>query len=287
MTAEIAVLVSPEEAEELIPVCRNATKGLVHLLAYATPVTQKMLQFNDLKYYAVPALPAKWSPPMWLKIQIGLFAGRLYFPFEELAPIRELLGLENEEAVTSRNDLSMELDGLQIDNLESSDDHQATVEDEQQIVPPEEAMTKVARAAKIKATRMLTFLQAWLGTRGRGQDFTHTPMGYICTRKPLAEDHPFFNVPDDDDALRSRVQQAMAGDTSVFAEMDDGKDDDDNSDIEEVELDPRHRLTEEEMKMSKEVDAQDGESEDDEGYEDPQDMEEDDESKEDNSKSDE
>jgi hypothetical protein len=79
MTTNYAVLVSPEEVEELFPLCRGSRTPVVHLLAYSAPISQKMLQFNDLKYYATPTLPPDWSAPMWLKVAVGIFAGKLYF----------------------------------------------------------------------------------------------------------------------------------------------------------------------------------------------------------------
>ncbi|OCT51496.1 hypothetical protein CLCR_08957 [Cladophialophora carrionii] len=268
MTTETAILVSPEEAEELIPLCREAPKQVVHLLSYATPVTQKMLQFNNLNYYAVPPLPLDWSAPIWLRIQIGIFAGRLYFPFEELAHIRGFLGLGTDEASNLQTDLAIEIEGERTEGLSSSDERQTSTHNGAQVAWEEQTITKEARAAKLKATRMLTFLHAWLGTRGRGQDFTHTPMGYICARKTLTEDHAFFREIDDDESRRSRVQHAMAGDTSAPAQMDVERDEDDHSDIDEEELDARHRLTEEELRLSTESAANDEGSGDEDGEED-------------------
>ena len=266
------MLVSPEEAEELIPLCQGAPKHLVHLLAYATPLTQKMLQFNDLNYYAVPPLPTDWSAPIWLKIHIGLYAGRLYFPFEEHGQLRELLGLQDDVVMSAQDDWAEEMVDLQIESLDPSDDNQSSTEDEDvPSVYKEDAVTKEERASKFKATRMLTFLHAWLGTRSRGQDFTHTPMGYLCARKPLKEDHPFFRTPDDETS-RSRMEFAMAEDTSAFPDLDIAKDDDDQSDIGDEELDAHHKLTEEQLKTAelaaKEADGEvEDKAEDEEGSE--------------------
>ncbi|RAK87649.1 hypothetical protein BO79DRAFT_246177 [Aspergillus costaricaensis CBS 115574] len=38
----------------------------------------------------------------------------------------------------------------------------------------------------------MSFVQEWLALRRQGQDISHTPMGYICQRRPLRVDHPFF-----------------------------------------------------------------------------------------------
>ena len=242
-----------------------------------------MLQFNDLNYYAVPHLPPDWSAPVWLRNQVGLFAGRLYLPFEELEYLRELLGLQNDVAINTQADLAVEIDELQMESSGSSDDNQTFVQDEGQAAQYSDHETKEARAAKLKTTRMLTFVHAWLGTRGRGQDFTHTPMGYICARKPLTADHPFFCALDNE-AARSRVQHAMAGDDSAFADMNVAKDDDDHSDVDEEELDARHRLTEEELKLA-EAAAKGAESENEGGDGDGEETEDDEEYESDDSES--
>ena len=38
----------------------------------------------------------------------------------------------------------------------------------------------------------LEFLHEWLAVRRKGQDFTDTPMGFICQGKLLTSSHPFF-----------------------------------------------------------------------------------------------
>lgn len=81
-TSQTALVIIPEEAEIIIPLIR-AAKGSVYLLTYASPVTKKMLQFNNLDYYTLPPLPDGWRAPSWLKIEFGIFAGRLYFEFDE------------------------------------------------------------------------------------------------------------------------------------------------------------------------------------------------------------
>jgi len=81
-TAETALIISPFEAEELVGRVRAAKVPRTHLLVYAAATTRKMLCFDDLKFYAVPSLPASWTPPKWLTRDLGIFAGRLYFQHE-------------------------------------------------------------------------------------------------------------------------------------------------------------------------------------------------------------
>ncbi|TKA72247.1 hypothetical protein B0A49_06074 [Cryomyces minteri] len=91
---ETALVITEEEAECLIPLIQDSKRLPTHLLTYAAPVTRKMLHFNDLSYYAIPALPTVWKPPGWLSIELGIFAGRLYFEFEEYGGICKFLGVE-------------------------------------------------------------------------------------------------------------------------------------------------------------------------------------------------
>ncbi|KAJ9606841.1 hypothetical protein H2200_008851 [Cladophialophora chaetospira] len=241
MTTEVALIVSPEEAELLIPFCRTAAKQVVHLLTYAPPVTQKMLPFGELTFYATPALPTGWSAPTWLKVQIGIFAGGLYFPFRELQPIRELLGLND--------DLAADLDELRLEDESPSDGNQTSTDDEQHHTDE----IRQARAIKIKVTKMLRFLHAWLATRSRGQDFTHTPMGYICARKVLTQDHPFFRTVDQNEALRKETRNAMADENPQFSERTKDEEHDNASDNGDDDVDERQKLTEEEMRQSEEL----------------------------------
>jgi hypothetical protein len=94
-----ALLVSPEEADQLIPAMQEQPQtslndGSVHLIIYAAPVTRRMLHFNQLDYYAMPVLPTDFKAPVWLRVEMGLFAGRLYLEWDEYYQLLEYLGLD-------------------------------------------------------------------------------------------------------------------------------------------------------------------------------------------------
>ncbi|KAK6495019.1 hypothetical protein TWF481_003047 [Arthrobotrys musiformis] len=149
----IAIIVTPEEAEYLIPHVNNKTRDSpVHLVTYAAPITRKMVQFDSLKFLAIPPLPESWSPPAKLSVELGIFAGRLYFAFEHSADIKDYLDLTNE-------------------GLEES----------------------IMAEAVVFTGKPLSFLQEWLTLKRKGQDFLHTPMGYLCQSKSFLKSHPFFN----------------------------------------------------------------------------------------------
>ncbi|KAK7749315.1 hypothetical protein SLS62_008284 [Diatrype stigma] len=156
-SAQIALIVIPEEAELLIPLLRRAAdKSPVHLIAYAAPVTKGMLSFNSLQYYVVPPLPPKHNFPEWLRFEVGLLAGRLYIDLAEWDPLAHYL------------------------HADAHGEGQAA---------PEGANGTVSPATFADNPR--SFIFEWLTLRRESQDVLHTPMGYICTGRPLGEHHPF------------------------------------------------------------------------------------------------
>jgi hypothetical protein len=128
-----------------------------YLIAYTTPVTKSMLSFDGLSYYTIPTVPARYKVPDWLSIELGIFAGRLYFPFAEYAPLMKYLQLSDK-----------------------SNGEEAALG------------TNVRSRASVFTKTPITFLHDWLTLRRRGQNIMHTPMGYVCQRRPLRSDHPFF-----------------------------------------------------------------------------------------------
>jgi hypothetical protein len=184
---QIGLLVSPEEANALIPILRNAYFGeaMCHLIVYSAPITRRMLQFNNLDYYAIPSLPKNFKAPTWLKVELGIFAGRLYFEWSEYEEI---------------------LSYLDIQPSHQASDH------------PEQSNCKETFAPK-----PLAFLHEWLAVRRKGQDFEHTPMGFITTGKPLFADHPFFST-------TTKIDDSGINVPSVASRMLQNEGDDDQSD---------------------------------------------------------
>lgn len=184
------MIVSPEETESLIPLVREANESRMHLLAYAAPVTRRMLHFNDLSYYAMPVLPTGWQAPTWLKIELGIFAGRLYFEYNEYSDLREYLGFEEGSAKLAET----------VDDTMTSAEFYGTDE-----AVDDAAGAGIDTKAQQKPSftkRPLTFLQEWLAVRRKGQDFTHTPMGHVCQGKPLTASHPFFTRRENNGTLK-------------------------------------------------------------------------------------
>jgi len=130
-----------------------------------------MLQYHGIESWAVPHLPIGWKAPQRLLTELGIFSGRLYFKFEEYDDICEYLGLEKRDIISEQSAESPPGSG-QVDGFARAQPKPAGLLD----------VTK----------KPLTFLQEWLTLRRKGQDFTHTPMGYICQGWNLREAHHFF-----------------------------------------------------------------------------------------------
>ena len=186
--SETALIINPEEAELLIPFIRDAEAPCTHLLTYAAPVTRKMLHFNDLNYYAIPSLPKHWKAPAWLTVELGIFAGRLYFEYNEYSDLCKYLGRQ-EAAMKLDETLDDDVARIQLNGTETVLDGAA---DEVAGEAIDEEVDKRTTQGKSFTTRPLTFLQEWLAVRRKGQDFAHTPMGHVCQDKPLTANHPFF-----------------------------------------------------------------------------------------------
>ena len=181
-----------------------------------------MLHFNDLKYYAIPSLPPEWRAPTWLTIELGIFAGRLYFEYEEYSDLCEYLGFRDATArFTETTEDSVAPAAL--------NRREGAVDD----VVEEAGTDTGGLRAQSFTTKPLTFLQEWLAVRRKGQDFVHTPMGHVCQGKPLAASHPFFSRLENGSTLEPsstsvRNGQGRGGVIEDFAhdeeEYDDGDD---------------------------------------------------------------
>ncbi|KAH9040265.1 hypothetical protein EDB83DRAFT_2228304 [Lactarius deliciosus] len=74
----VAIVISPYEANELLPVIRESGKVRLHI--YSPRVTSSMRSFSDLTFYTIPEPPEKkWTPAAHLRTELDLFAGQLYF----------------------------------------------------------------------------------------------------------------------------------------------------------------------------------------------------------------
>ena len=78
----VAIVISPYEANELLPTIRESDKVRLHI--YAPRVTASMRTFSDLTFYTITKSPATaWTVPAPTRTQLNLFAGQLYFDSRE------------------------------------------------------------------------------------------------------------------------------------------------------------------------------------------------------------
>ncbi|KAI1136366.1 hypothetical protein F5Y05DRAFT_106727 [Hypoxylon sp. FL0543] len=201
---EAAVIVTPEETELLIQIIQEAEKSNkaspTRLLTYAAPVTRRMMHFNKLSFYSMPPLPSNWQAPEWLTTELGFFAGRLYFDWSEYESICAMLGIDlatpgMEEHDSSETDTTEQLTAP----VAQSSTEATSYSPNRSPGNSKDLRPKVRLSAhkpKGLTSKPYTFTQEYLAVRRRGQDFTHTPMGFLCSGKPLNEDSPFFRQVD-------------------------------------------------------------------------------------------
>lgn len=195
--ANTGVILIPEEVEAVLPFLQdtaNHNTRHTHLLTYAAPVTRKMLHFSHFRYYAYPPLPADWKPPQWLSVEVGIFAGCLYFDFADYLKLTEYLGLSA--------------------NSNREDNHNA----------PSKCLL---------ADKPLALLHDWVVLRRKGQDITHTPMGYVCQGKALKPNSSFFLDAEDSCSQKEDEEDLSSGfgDDADFIESDDEDFTPDKSDL--------------------------------------------------------
>ncbi|KAL8419176.1 hypothetical protein RB594_002398 [Gaeumannomyces avenae] len=198
-STETAIVIIPEEAELLLPIVRS-TDSPTWILTYAAPVTRKMLHFNRLDYYAIPDLPEKWKAPPWLTVELGIFAGRLYFEWDEYHVLCQLVGLD--PSSNSQEDWEDDGDG------DEDEDGRATIVQTDGVTSDTHQEGKSKSA--VIATKPLVFLQDWLALRRRGQDFVHTPMGHVTQSKPLHAEHSFFRKDEDAEGMAAGARKPYA-----------------------------------------------------------------------------
>jgi hypothetical protein len=86
------VIISPYEAQELLPSIKKSGNVFMHL--YATRSNLSFPALDALKLHTIPALDANWELPRHLRLQLNLFAGQPYFnSFSDYRETSEILGL--------------------------------------------------------------------------------------------------------------------------------------------------------------------------------------------------
>jgi hypothetical protein len=190
-TSQTALIVVPEEVELLIPIVRKSGQGKRGARAH-------------LITYVLP-----------LSRDMSSFDGLLYsLPPIPAATSRQAPGKEQRQW---RERLWMEL-GIFAGRLYAGFDECIALR--RYMESPDGAALSANPAG---------FLFEWLALRRKGQDITHTPMGYVCQGWPLSKDHHLFaaqerglQLPGSLDPL---IASASVGGGTSDSDADDGSSD--------------------------------------------------------------
>jgi hypothetical protein len=153
------VVISPYEANALLPIIRKS--GKVRLHVYAPRVTTSMRSFSNLTFHTIPdALAQPWSSPAHIRTELNLFAGQLYFDSrEEYERVCQLLAL----SMAHPGAEYCEVDGF---------------------VPP---AYRTGRSSPL-TTSKIAILKKLIGLRRKGMGFSRTHLGQILNANPLSEE---------------------------------------------------------------------------------------------------
>ena len=194
---DTALIVSDFEADAVIPLIRDRNPASTHLITYAAPVTRAMLVFDTLRLYAVPSLPASWRAPTWLVRDLGTFAGRLYFDFNNQSrAIYQTLGLPPPASISE--DLPGELTEMDMWHELPFGDQKEEVKEGPFCKDP------------------LLFMQEWLAIRRKGQDFSQSMVGQLIRGRRLEE----VDVKEEEVDLEEDVVRDDVGDDDMRDEVE-------------------------------------------------------------------
>jgi hypothetical protein len=155
------VVISPYEANELLPIIRKRKKVRLHV--YAPRVTSSMRTFSDLTFHTTPdsGSPAEqWSAPAHIRTELNLFAGQLYFDSrEEYERACVLLALSMAHPGAEH----CEVDGF---------------------VPP---AYRTGENSPLETSKV-ALLKTLIGLRRKGMGYGRTHLGQILNANPLSEE---------------------------------------------------------------------------------------------------
>lgn len=159
------VVLSPHEAQELLPDIRRGKNTSLHVYSPRLSVSTRSLE--DLSFCAIPATPKSWSTPKMVK-QLNIFAGQLYIrDYEEYVSICMFLGLCSRPP---DDQMKVECDGF-ISQLSI-------------------AMFDciITRACPF-TTSPVAFVSMVMALRRKGQSFKNSHFGKILSGELILEEH--------------------------------------------------------------------------------------------------
>ncbi|KAH9056705.1 hypothetical protein EDB87DRAFT_1793974 [Lactarius vividus] len=155
----VVIVISPHEANQLLPIIRNSGKVRLHI--YAPRVTASMRSFSDLAFYTIPDSPTnEWTAPPYLRIELNLFAGQLYFDSkEQYQRVCALLALHMAHPGAKR----VEVDGF---------------------VPP---AYRTGEKSPFSVS-VISMFKKLTGLRRKGMGFGGTDLGRVLDARPLSSE---------------------------------------------------------------------------------------------------
>jgi hypothetical protein len=161
---EILVILSPYEANHLLPAIKSSDK--VHLHLYTPRISKSLKPCDELTLYSVPAVPAGWTPPSSLMDLLNLFAGQLYLKdYETYIRLCRFLCVYARD-LEGEDDIEVGCDGFISPNTRP----------------------KHVRNAYPFQTSPLDSLRTLMGLRRKGMRFALTHMGKLLDGRLLSED---------------------------------------------------------------------------------------------------
>ena len=153
------IVISPYEANELLPIIRQLKKVRLHV--YAPRVTFSMRSFSDLTFHTIPDPPAKlWSAPVHTRIQLNIFSGQLYFDSrEEYDRVCGLLAL----SMAHPGAEYCEIDGF---------------------IPLQH---RTGRSSPFEKSK-IDILKVLISLRRKGMGYNRTHLGQVLNASPLSEE---------------------------------------------------------------------------------------------------
>ena len=170
----ILVILSPYEADHLIPYIRSNSNLRLHL--YTPRVTKSMKPCDDLALYSIPTVPTGWTAPSLLVDQLNVFAGQLYLKdYETYIRLCRFLCVYTKD-LESEGGIDVESDGF--------------------IAPRNRPRQLQLQTMDLFQTTPLESLKVLVGLRRKGLHFGPTHMGQLLDGRPLTGDD--FNDGRDD-----------------------------------------------------------------------------------------
>jgi hypothetical protein len=155
----VVIVISPYEANELLPIIRKSNKVRLHI--YAPRVSASMRSFSDLAFYSIFQSPLQaWSTPVHIRTELNLFAGQLYFDSkEEYEEVCVLLALHMAHPGAKK----IEVDGF---------------------VPP---AYRTGERSPFNRSKIGLFKEL-VGLRRKGMGFSGTDLGRVLDARPLSSE---------------------------------------------------------------------------------------------------